>query len=92
MNLRKCIKNYGSLYFACNDKKAVSTFSDQSLYALSYLLDNMYIRFETKLYRQIVGIPMGTKCAPFVADLFFYTATKVILLIYHGNQADVIEA
>ena len=23
------------------------------------------------IYRQIVGIPMGTNCAPLVADLFF---------------------
>ena len=29
-----------------------------------------FIRFGTKLYRQIVGIPMGTNCAPLVADLF----------------------
>ena len=38
--------------------------------ALSFLLDNIYIRFGTNLYRQIVGIPMGTNCAPLVADLF----------------------
>ena len=38
--------------------------------ALSYLLDNIYIRFGTKLYKQVVGIPMGTYCAPLVADLF----------------------
>ena len=29
-----------------------------------------FIRFETKLYRQTIGIPMGTYCAPLVADLF----------------------
>ena len=40
--------------------------------ALSFLLDNIYIRFGTKLYRQIVGIPMGTICAPLVADLFLF--------------------
>ena len=40
--------------------------------ALSFLLDNIYIRFGTKLYRQIVGIPMGTNCAPLVADLFLF--------------------
>ena len=40
--------------------------------ALSFLLDNIYIRFGTKLYRQIVGIPMGTNCAPHVVDLFFF--------------------
>ena len=29
-------------------------------------------RFGSKLYRQIVGIPMGTNCAPLVADLFLF--------------------
>ena len=33
-----------------------------------YLLDF----FCSKLYRQIVGIPMGTNCAPLVADLFLF--------------------
>ena len=70
------------VYLACNDKKAFFTSKDyykgyqlwscQNVCdALSFLLDNIYIRFGTKLYRQIVGIPMGTNCAPLVADLFF---------------------
>ena len=40
--------------------------------ALTFLLDNIYIRFGSKLYKQIVGIPMGTNCAPLVADLFLF--------------------
>ena len=40
--------------------------------ALIYLLDNIYIRFGSKLYRQNVGIPMGTNCAPLVAVLFLF--------------------
>ena len=32
--------------------------------ALHYLLDNIFTRFGSKLYRQIVDIPMGTNCAP----------------------------
>ena len=55
--------------------------------ALSYLLDNIYIRFGTKLYRHIVGIPMGTNCAPLVADLFFILLRKRFLLLrnrFHG--------
>ena len=39
---------------------------------LSFLLDNIYIRFDTKLYREIVGIPMGTNYVPLVADLFLF--------------------
>ena len=35
--------------------------------AISYLLDNIYIRFGNKLTRQIVGIPMVTSCASLVA-------------------------
>ena len=99
----KGIKNYGSLYLACNDRKAFFTSSDQSRYtlwscenvcdALSYLLDNIYIRFGTKLYRQIVGIPMGTNCAPLVADLFLYCYERDFMdSLNHDNQADVIEA
>ena len=38
--------------------------------ALSFLLDNIYIRVGTKLYRQ-VGILMGTNCARLVADFLF---------------------
>ena len=61
--------------------------------ALSYLLDNIYIRFGTKLYRQIVGIPMGTNCASLVADLFLYCYERDFMdSLNHDDQADVIEA
>ena len=62
-------KKEGTLYLACNNKKAFFTSSDHKGYNL---LDNIYIKFGIKLYRQIVGIPMGTNCAPLVADLFFF--------------------
>ena len=42
----------------------------KSVMPLFYLLDNIFIRFGTKLYRQTFGIPMGTYYAPLVADLF----------------------
>ena len=38
--------------------------------SLTFLLDSIYTRFGIKLFRQIVGIPMGTNCTPLVADLF----------------------
>ena len=61
--------------------------------ALSYLLDNIYIRFGTKLYRQIGRIPMGTNCVPLIADLFLCCYERVFLdCLNHDNKADVIEA
>ena len=75
-------KREGSPYIACNERQAFFTSGDTNRYklwsclnvceALIYLLDNIYIRFGTKLYRQIVGIPVGTNCALLVADLFLF--------------------
>ena len=56
-------------------------------------LNDLPVRFGTKLYRQIVGIPMGTNCAPLVADLFLYCYERDFMdSLNHDNQADVIEA
>ena len=61
--------------------------------AVTFLLDNIYIRFGSKLYRQIVGIPMGTNCAPLVADLFLFCYEKNFTLsLSEDNQSGVIEA
>ena len=38
---------------------------------LSISFGQYIIRFGAKLYRQIVGIPVGTNFAPLVADLFY---------------------
>ena len=56
-------------------------------------MDNIYIRFGTKLYRQIVGIPMGTNCAPLVADLFLFCYERDFMQnLSCDNQADDIKA
>ena len=56
-------------------------------------LNNIYIRFDSKLYRQIVGIPMGTNCAPLVADLFLFCYERDFMLsLSEENQSGVIEA
>ena len=61
--------------------------------ALHYLLDNIFIRFGSKLYMQVVGILMGTHCAPFVADLFLFCyEIDFMLSLSNNNQTDIIEA
>ena len=53
----------------------------------------IYIRFGNKLYRQIVGIPMGTNFASLVADLFLFCFERdFITSLSANNQADIIEA
>ena len=61
--------------------------------ALTFLLNNIYIRFSSKSYRQIVGIPMGTNCAPLVSDLFLFCYEREFMLsLSEDNQSGVIEA
>ena len=61
--------------------------------ALSFLLDNIYIRFGTKFYRHIVRIPMGTNFAPLVADLCLFCYERDFMkYLSNDNQADVIKA
>ena len=61
--------------------------------AFTFLLDNIYIRFGSKLYVQIVGIPMGTNRVPLVADLFLFCHERDFMLSRSGgNQSEVIEA
>ena len=79
-----------SFYIACNDKNAFFTSDAVRNYnlwscqkvceALTFLLDNIFIRFSSKLYRQIEGVPMGTDCAPLVADLFLFCFEKDFML------------
>ena len=60
--------------------------------ALHYLLDSIFLRFGSKLYREIVGIPKGTNCAPLVVDLFLFCYERDFLLsLSDNNQTDIIE-
>ena len=53
-----------------------------------FLVGNIYIRFGGQLFRQMVGIPMGTNCAPLLADLFLYSYENEFLdkLIKEGKR------
>ena len=46
-----------------------------------------------RIMHTIVGIPMGTNCAPLVDDLFLYCYERDFMdSLNHNNQADVLEA
>ena len=48
-------------------------YSDEDKAMLGFLVDNIYVVFGDKVFQQTVGIPMGTNCAPLLADLFLYS-------------------
>ena len=102
--IERTLQREGSPYLVCNDRNAFFTLEKPKKYhawsfknvcdALTFLLDNILVRFGgTKLYRQVVGIPMGTNCAPLVADFFLFCYERDFMMsLSDDKQADVIDA
>ena len=81
-------------FFTSEQPKRYKLWSCQKMCdALHCLLNNIFIIFCSKLYRQIVGIPKGTNCAPLVANLFLFCYERDFMLsLSDNNQTDIIEA
>ena len=61
--------------------------------ALAFLLDGVFIRFGAKLCGQVVGIPVGTNCAPLVAGLFLFCYEgDFMMALSDDRRADVVDA
>ena len=61
-------------YFVKKTKHSDSTkkFSETDFINMhEFLIDNKFVIFGGRVFQQTVGIPMGTNCAPLLADLFF---------------------
>ena len=39
---------------------------------INWLIDNTFVTIGTSLFKQVIGIPMGTDCAPYLANLFLF--------------------
>ena len=61
---------------------------DDIIKMLGFLVDNIFVVFAGKVFQQIVGIPMGTNCAPLLADIFLYSyeAEFIQSLLSKGNK------
>jgi hypothetical protein len=46
---------------------------------LEFLIDSIFVSFGEALFQQVVGITMGTNCAPLLADLFLYSCESEFL-------------
>ena len=53
-----------------------------------FLIDNIFVQFGGRLFRQVIGIPMGTNCAPLLVDLFLYSCENELLdnMIKSGHR------
>ena len=71
------------LYFARDHSDAPQKYSDADVKKmLAYLIDNIFMEFGGRIFQQTIGTPIGTKCAPLLADLFLYSYKAEF---YHQN-------
>ena len=55
---------------------------------IEFLIDNSFVQFGGRRFYQVIGIPMGTNCAPLLADLFLYSYENEFLdnMIKSGHR------
>ena len=82
MLISEAYKVRGAYYLSVNGK-GVCTWSNNKgscvdvsesllMEMVEYLVDNIYIHVGNKVFRQCIGIPMGTDCAPLLANLYLF--------------------
>ena len=55
---------------------------------INFLIDNIFVECGGEIFQQVIGIPMGTNCAPLLADIFLYSyeAEFIQTLIKSGKR------
>ena len=70
---KKLIITYRNALFGENIKDCQHGFDyDEFMALFEFLIDNIYIRFCDNVFKQMVGIPMGTNCAPLLANPYMF--------------------
>jgi hypothetical protein len=71
--IKNAKKKYSYLvrtYFVIHDSDSMHKYSEVDIKEMfEFLIDNIFLVFGNQIFQQTVGIPMGTNCAPLLADL-----------------------
>ena len=87
-NFVTCSGKSKTAYFTKNRGKTSNSYScEELIQEINCIVDNSYIVYHGNVYRQKVGIPMGTNCAPFLANIFLHVYEYEYLnkLVNEGN-------
>ena len=65
------VVGYKSTYFVRNLSEAKNKYTEDDIVRMiEFLVDNIFVECGGVIFQQVIGIPMGTNCAPLLADLF----------------------
>ena len=68
------VKSQNTDYFVKEDIDSYTKYTEtQIVQMLDFLIDNIFVECGGYIFQQTVDIPMGTNCAPLLADLFLYS-------------------
>ena len=57
------------------------------MWSFTFLMENIYVQFDSMVYQQIVWIPMDNNCAPLIADLFLYCYERDFMSDLHKSKS-----
>ena len=83
------VVGYKSTYFVKNHSESKHKYTkDDIVRMIEFLIDNIFVESGGVIFQQVIGIPMGTNCAPLLADLFLYSyeAEFIQTLIKSGKR------
>ena len=66
------INSFGAKWTKSRYKNTFSMNYREMTNLVRWLIDNIYVILGDKCFKQVIGIPMGTDCAPFLANLFLF--------------------
>ena len=70
---RYLVLGHGETYFVKEHSDSKTSTLKITSSMLEFLVDNTFGVFAGKVFQQTVGIPVGTNCAPLLADIFLYS-------------------
>ena len=60
------VVSYNSTYFVKDHSNAKHKYTENDIIRMiDFLIDNIFVECGGEIFQQVIGIPMGTNCAPF---------------------------
>ena len=75
-------------YFVKEHSDSKHKYSEDDIIKVLEFLVDIFVVFAGKVFQQIVGIPMGTNCAPLLADIFLYLIWSRIYTVFALNREE----
>ena len=68
------VVNYKSTSFVRSHSNAKHKYTEDDIVRMiNFLIDNIFVECGGEIFQHVMSIPMGTNCAPLLADIFLYS-------------------